>query len=88
MVSLSDAPVNLFLKICPHEDIKKLWSYVNSSERNRNAFLHQAQTGNDPLVQDSRSCFAAKSAKPLKNSPRAGLCPEAYGPRIRLSDHR
>lgn len=52
MVSLSDAPVNLFSKDLPSfEDLKKLWKYVNSSERNRNAFCDQAQNQGDTLVQ-------------------------------------
>lgn len=50
MVSLADAPVSLFEGDLPSfEDIKKLWQYVNSSEKNRTAFLSQIEKNNDPL---------------------------------------
>ncbi|MEN8127804.1 MAG: DNA-directed RNA polymerase subunit alpha C-terminal domain-containing protein [Planctomycetota bacterium] len=44
MVSLADAPVNLFEGDLPSfEEIKTLWQYVNSSEINRNTFREQAE---------------------------------------------
>ncbi len=52
MVSLTDVPVDLFAGELPSfEDIKKLWQFVNSSERNRIAFREKADDQSDALVQ-------------------------------------
>jgi DNA-directed RNA polymerase subunit alpha len=52
MVSLADAPVNLFgAEIPSFDDIKKLWQFVNSSEANRMKFAEEAARQGDPLVQ-------------------------------------
>jgi DNA-directed RNA polymerase subunit alpha len=52
MVSLADAPVNLFgAEIPSFENIKKLWQFVNSSELNRMRFTEEAGKQSDPLVQ-------------------------------------
>lgn len=52
MVSLADAPVNLFGAEIPSlEDIKKLWQFVNSSERNRIKFAEEAAKQSNALVQ-------------------------------------
>jgi len=52
MVSLVDAPVNLFEKELPSfDDIKSLWRYVNSSEANRIEFRATAEKQKDALTK-------------------------------------
>jgi len=52
MVSLADAPVNLFEKELPSfDEIKTLWQYVNSSEANRIQFREAANAQNDALTK-------------------------------------
>jgi hypothetical protein len=52
MVSLADAPVNLFEKELPgFDEIKRLWRYVNSSESNRIEFRQSAEGQKDALVK-------------------------------------
>ncbi|MHC4552089.1 MAG: DNA-directed RNA polymerase subunit alpha C-terminal domain-containing protein [Planctomycetota bacterium] len=51
MVSLADAPVNLFGdKLPSFDEIKTLWQYVNSGEATRIAFHEQAAGNGDALV--------------------------------------
>ena len=52
MVSLSDAPVDLFSQNLPSFDgIKTLWNFVNMSEANRIAYAEQGAAHSDPLIQ-------------------------------------
>ena len=52
MVSLVDAPVNLFEKELPSfDEIKALWRYVNLSETNRIEFRGAAEKQKDDLVK-------------------------------------
>ena len=52
MVSLVDAPVNLFEKELPSfDEIKALWRYVNLSETNRIEFREAAEKQKDDLVK-------------------------------------
>ena len=52
MVSLADAPVNLFGENLPgFEDIKKLRQYVNASELNRSKFCEEAEKQTAAVVQ-------------------------------------
>lgn len=52
MVSLTDAPVNLFGAEIPSiENIKKLWQFVNSSEQKRLKFAEEAGKQSDALIQ-------------------------------------
>ena len=52
MVSLADAPVNLFEKELPSfDEIKTLWQYVNSSEINRIEFRETTAEQKDALTK-------------------------------------
>lgn len=75
MVTLSDAPVNLFSKDLPSfEDIKKLWKYVNSSERNRISFCEQAEKQTDSLVQGIALLLSGKSSQAIEKLNRGKEC--------------
>lgn len=75
MVSLSDVPVNLFSKELPSfEDIKKLWKYVNSSERNRTIFREQADKHADLLVQGLALLLCGKAIEAIEKLCRAKDC--------------
>lgn len=75
MVSLSDVPVNLFSKDLPSfEDIKKLWKFVNSSERNRNSFCEQAEKQGDALVQGIALLLCGKPAQAIEKLGKGKDC--------------
>jgi DNA-directed RNA polymerase subunit alpha len=79
MVSLSDAPVNLFSKDLPSfEDIKKLWKYVNSSERNRAAFSEQAAKQNDSLIQGIALLLCGKAGEAIEKLSRSKDCVQKH----------
>lgn len=66
MVSLSDAPVNLFADELPSfEQIKILWQYVNSGEATRIAFTEQAAAQSDPLVKGIALLLCGQTANAI-----------------------
>lgn len=75
MVSLADAPVNLFSGDVPDFDqIKVLWRYVNSSEISRIKFEEQAQGSNDPLVQGIALLLCGKPAEAIEKLNKGKAC--------------
>ncbi|MCE5184988.1 MAG: tetratricopeptide repeat protein [Planctomycetaceae bacterium] len=79
MVSLSDAPVNLFSKDLPSfDDVKKLWKYVNSSERNRLAFKEQANAHSDALLQGIALLLCGNPSEAVEKLARGKDCVQKY----------
>ncbi|MBC8379765.1 MAG: tetratricopeptide repeat protein [Planctomycetes bacterium] len=75
MVSLADAPVNLFAGELPSlENIKKLWQFVNSSERNRNAFRQEADKQNDALIQGIALLLCGNASEALEKLNKGKDC--------------
>ena len=74
MVTLADAPVNLFEGDLPSfEDIKTLWQYVNSSEINRNTFREQAENQKG-LVKGIALLLCGKADEAAKLLTKCGDC--------------
>ena len=72
MVSLSDAPVNLFADELPSfEQIKTLWQYVNSGEATRIAFAEQAAAQSNPLVKGIALLLCGKNAAAIAELSKA-----------------
>lgn len=64
MVTLADAPVNLFDKELPSFDaILTLWQYVNSSERNRIKFREQAEGQKNALAKGVALLICGQAAE-------------------------
>ncbi|MFZ9010749.1 MAG: hypothetical protein ACO20W_02525, partial [Anaerohalosphaeraceae bacterium] len=64
MVSLVDAPVNLFENELPNFDaIKALWRYVNLSETNRIEFREAAEKQKDDLVKGIALLLCGETAE-------------------------
>lgn len=75
MVSLADAPVNLFTDELPSfEQIKTLWQYVNSGEATRMAFAEQAAAQSDPLVKGIALLLCGDNAAAIAELNKAGDC--------------
>ncbi len=67
MVSLVDAPVNLFEKKLPNfDEIKTLWQHVNSSEINRIEFRAAAEKQKDALAKGIALLLCGESAEAIK----------------------
>ena len=74
MVTLADAPVNLFEGDLPSfEDIKTLWQYVNSSEINRNTFREQAENQKG-LVKGIALLLCGEADEAAKLLTKCGDC--------------
>lgn len=79
MVSLADAPVNLFENELPGFDqIKQLWQYVNSSESNRIAFVEQAEGCKDNLVKGIALLLCGKAAEAIELLEKGSDCAQKH----------
>lgn len=75
MVTLSDAPVNLFNKELPNfEAIKSLWQYVHSSERNRIKFRDEAETHRNPLAKGIALLICGETAEAIELISKGNDC--------------
>ena len=75
MVSLADAPVNLFGAEIPSiEDIKKLGQFVNSSELNRITFAEEADKQSNPLVQGIALLLCGKPSEAVEKLNKGKDC--------------
>ncbi|MHC5082842.1 MAG: tetratricopeptide repeat protein [Planctomycetota bacterium] len=67
MVSLTDAPVDLFSSDLPSfDDIKKLWNFVNVSEANRMEYAEQGAQHSDPLIQGLVRLMCGNAAEAIE----------------------
>jgi len=79
MVSLADAPVNLFGGTLPSiENIKKLWQYVNASESNRIKFREEAEKQSDATVQGIALLMCGKTADAIEKLNKGTDCPQKH----------
>jgi len=75
MVSLTDAPVNLFgAEVPSFEDIKKLWQFVNSSELNRIRFTEEANKQSDSLLQGIALMLCSRTGEALDKLSKGRDC--------------
>lgn len=75
MVTLADAPVNLFSGELPDFDqIKALWRYVNSSESSRINFAEKAESASDPLVQGIALLLCGKPTEAIEKLKQGNEC--------------
>lgn len=75
MVSLAEAPVNLFGGTLPSfEDIKKLWRFVNASERNRIAFCEEARKHPDAMIQGIALLLCGNSSEAAEKLSKGKDC--------------
>lgn len=75
MVSLAEAPVNLFSGEVPDfGQIKVLWRYVNSSETSRNKFAEQMQQTDNPLILGIGRLLCGKTAEAIEKLNKAKAC--------------
>ena len=75
MVSLADAPVNLFGGTLPSiEDIKKLWQYVNASELNRIKFCKEAEKQTDAIVRGIALLMCGDSTEAVEQLSKGKDC--------------
>lgn len=77
MVSLADAPVNLFGdKLPSFDEIKTLWHYVNSGEATRNAFREQAAAHGDALASGIGLLLCGETAAAIEKISSGSNCPQ------------
>ena len=75
MVSLVDAPVNLFEKELPSfDEIKSLWQYVNSSETNRIEFRAVIESQKDTLAKGIALLVCGKTDEAVKLLKKGEVC--------------
>ena len=75
MVSLADAPANLFEKELPSfEEIKTLRRYLNSSEIARNEFRDVTEKQNDPLRKGIALLISGKPAEAINLLEKGESC--------------
>jgi DNA-directed RNA polymerase subunit alpha len=75
MVSLADAPVNLFGSEIPSvEDLKKLWQFVNASESNRIKFAEEANKQSNTVTQGIALLFCGQPAAAVEKLEKGKDC--------------
>jgi len=79
MVSLVDAPVNLFEKELPNfDEIKTLWRHVNSSEANRIEFRAAAAKQKDALTKGIALLLCDEPAEAIQLLEKGEACTQKH----------
>lgn len=79
MVSLANAPVNLFGAELPTFDqIKKLGQYINASEANRLKFRQEAEKQGDALIQGIALLLCGQAAEAIEKLTKGRECPQKH----------